>query len=218
MMDATTIAATCRALAKQNVELKLTIRRLTRLAYVDGLTGLANRRYLEVALDCEIRRAARGTLPLTFMLCDVDHFKRYNDRFGHQCGDAVLRAVGETLCRYCRRAGDIAARYGGEEFALLLPGIDSTETIGIAEGLRRSVAGLSIRHAELSEPGHITISIGATTFQSPEPCGAAEVIRAADLALYRAKGAGRNRTKYQATKFAAARTRHAGQGALNFAS
>jgi two-component system, sensor histidine kinase LadS len=217
-MDAGTIAATCRALAKQNVELKLTIRRLKRLAYVDALTGLGNRRYLEVALDCEIRRAARGTMPLTFMLCDVDHFKHYNDRFGHQCGDAVLRAVGETLCRYCRRAGDIAARYGGEEFALLLPGIDSAETIRIAERLRQSVAGLSIRHAKDEEPEHITISIGVTTFRSSEPCAASDVIRAADLALYRAKGAGRNRTKYQAAKFAAGRVRHGGQGALNFAS
>jgi diguanylate cyclase len=152
------------------------------------------------------------------MLCDVDHFKRYNDEFGHQCGDAVLRALGEMLSKYCRRAGDIAARYGGEEFALLLPGIDSAETIGIAERLRRSVAGISIRHPKLDEPEYITISIGVTTFRSPEPCTAADVIRAADLALYRAKDAGRNRTKYEATKHAARLKGSNGQDALNFAS
>jgi diguanylate cyclase len=186
-------------LERQNQQLKLTVQRLTQLVYVDGLTGLANRRYLDIALDSEIRRASRTGAPVTLALCDVDHFKRFNDIFGHQCGDAVLQKVGETICRHCRRAGDVAARYGGEEFALLLPGVDSSETVAIAERLRGSVAKLSIRRGS-GEPERVTISVGVTTLRSAAPCSAADVIRAADTALYRAKQAGRNRTKYQPIK------------------
>lgn len=192
------VAERCRVLEQQNRHLTLTILRLTRLAYVDGLTGLANRRCLEMALDNEIRRALRTATPLTFMLCDVDHFKVFNDRFGHQFGDVVLREVGEMLCRHCRRAGDIAARYGGEEFALLLPGTGSSETIGVAERLRRSVADLSFRPGGRGARERITISVGVTTFHPSAICDPMDIVYAADMALYRAKEAGRNRTKYQA--------------------
>jgi diguanylate cyclase len=185
-------------LERQNRELKLKVQWLSKLAYLDGLTGLANRRYLDNALDAELRRVSRTGAPITFMLCDIDHFKRINDDFGHQCGDAVLRKVGETICRHCRRAGDVAARYGGEEFALLLPSVDSAETIAIAERLRRSVAAISIRRRAGDAAERVTISIGVTTFRSTSPCEASVVIRAADTALHRAKQAGRNRTKYEA--------------------
>jgi diguanylate cyclase (GGDEF)-like protein len=185
-----------RVLEHQNRQLQLIVARLSHLAYLDGLTGLANRRYLDMTLDMELRRASRTGAPVTLAICDIDHFKRFNDKFGHQCGDAVLKSVAETICRQCRRAGDVAARYGGEEFALLLPGVASAETVVIAEMLRRGIARLSIRRGSV-ELERVTISIGLTTYRSGEPCTPADVLRAADTALYRAKHAGRNRTKYE---------------------
>jgi diguanylate cyclase (GGDEF)-like protein len=191
-----------RFLEQQNRQLKLTVRRLSRLVFVDGLTGLANRRYFEMALDTEIRRASRARTPLTVVICDVDHFKQYNDTFGHQCGDVVLVKLSEAIRRFCRRAGDVAARYGGEEFALLFPGVGSWETIAVAQRLRRSVAALEIQHGACAKLKHITISVGVTTFRSASPCSASDVVQAADRALYRAKEAGRNRAKYQAIALA----------------
>lgn len=185
-----------RVLEHQNQQLKLIVGRLSRLVYLDSLTGLANRRYLDMTLDMELRRASRTGAPVTLALCDIDHFKRFNDKFGHQCGDAVLKRVAETICQQCRRAGDVAARYGGEEFALLLPGVASAETVVIAEMLRRGIAQLSVRRGS-HELQRVTISIGITTHRSSEPCAAADVLHAADTALYRAKQAGRNCTKYE---------------------
>lgn len=185
-----------RLLELQNKELQHTVHRLRRLAYVDRLTGLANRHGFELMLHSEIRRASRAGAPLALLLCDVDHFKRLNDTFGHQTGDSVLGTLGGILSGYCRRAGDLGARYGGEEFALLLPGAAFQEAMGIAERLRRRVEGLSIQSAE-RVLGRITLSIGVTTFHSRTPCSPSELIRAADEALYRAKEAGRNRTRYQ---------------------
>jgi diguanylate cyclase len=196
------VAERNRRLERQNRELKLTVQRLSKLVYVDGLTGLANRRYLDSALEAELRRVSRTRTRVTLMFCDIDHFKRINDDFGHQCGDAVLRKVGETISRHCRRAGDVAARYGGDEFALLLPSVDSAETIAIAERLRRSVAAISIPRRAAYEGEHVTISIGVTTFRSTVLCPPSAVVRAADTALYRAKQAGRDRTKYQAIELA----------------
>jgi two-component system, chemotaxis family, response regulator WspR len=186
-----------RSLEHENHELRLEVKRLTRLAYRDALTGLANRRLLESTLDSEIRRASRAATSLTLLLCDVDHFKRYNDTFGHERGDDVLRLVGASIERCCRRAGEMGARYGGEEFAVVLPGIDIADALVVAERLRRDVAALtfdwSACHPNL---GRITISVGATTFRSPLPCSAADLINAADYALYRAKGTGRNRVHF----------------------
>jgi diguanylate cyclase len=185
-------------LQAQNRQLKLTVERLKRLVYVDGLTGLANRRYFETALDSEIRRACRSRTALTLVLCDIDHFKRFNDTFGHQYGDLVLMRVARVVGLQCRRAGDVAARYGGEEFALLFPAVTWAETIALAERLRGSVAALPTRATEADGLGRVTVSIGATTFHAAEPCPAAAVVRAADAALYDAKRSGRNRVEYRA--------------------
>lgn len=185
-----------RLLELQNKELQLTVHRLRRLAYVDNLTGLANRHGFALMLRSEIRRASRDGIPLALLLCDVDHFKRLNDELGHQAGDAVLSALGRVLSGYCRRAGDLAARYGGEEFALVLPGAAFQDAMGIAERLRRSVEGFLIRKAQQAYSG-ITLSIGVTTFHSRTPCSPSALVRAADEALYRAKNVGRNRTRYE---------------------
>lgn len=190
-----------RTLERQNRQLQLTIAHLKQLVYVDGLTGLANRRCFEISLDTEARRAVRNGNPLTLMLCDVDHFKHYNDRFGHQCGDEVLRRLAEVLSRQCRRAGDIAARYGGEEFALLLPSVGPAETAAVADRLHRNVATLSVRHPGGACSNRITVSLGIATLHSRTPCRPSDLVRAADRALYRAKGTGRNRTEYQAVVF-----------------
>jgi diguanylate cyclase (GGDEF)-like protein len=186
-------------LKARNRRLQLKVERLTRLVYLDSLTGLANRRYFETALDLEIRRACRNGSSLTLLLCDVDHFKRFNDAFGHQHGDFVLARVARLAASYCRRAGDVAARYGGEEFALLFPAATWYETSALAERLRGSVAALRIKAAQAPGLGPVTISIGATTFHSAEPRSATEIVRAADAALYDAKREGRNRIKYRAT-------------------
>jgi len=189
------IAERARALEQQNQRLQLTVRHLKRLAYVDGLTGLGNRRFFDLTLSLEIRRACRSATPLALILCDVDHFKRFNDTFGHQYGDAVLCLLSEILCMGCRRAGDAAARYGGEEFALLLPGIGPAESLAVAERLRHAVERLPLQRGAV--PG-VTISIGVTSFHSTTPCLPSDVFRAADAALYQAKNSGRNCTKYQA--------------------
>jgi diguanylate cyclase (GGDEF)-like protein len=179
-------------LQAQNLQLRLKVERLTRLVYLDGLTGLANRRYFETALDLEIRRACRNGSSLTLVLCDIDHFKRFNDALGHEYGDTVLARVAHVVALHCRRAGDVAARYGGEEFALLFPGLTWQETVALAERLRRSVAALPTRATPSSGLGSVTISIGVTTFHAAEPRPRADVLRAADMALYEAKRGGRN--------------------------
>jgi diguanylate cyclase (GGDEF)-like protein len=161
-------------------------RALERLATVDGLTGLRNRRWLDVAFSRQLTRAARTGQPMSVMMIDIDHFKQLNDRHGHAYGDTVLRRVAETLASGLRPQ-DLAARYGGEEFAVLLPGIELASAIGIAERLREAV------QADGIAGGHgITVSIGVAGRSASQPLDA--LLQRADEALYRAKEAGRNRT------------------------
>jgi diguanylate cyclase (GGDEF)-like protein len=184
-------------LEAQNRELRLTVERLERLVFVDELTGLANRRCFDTALETEIRRAARELQPLALILCDIDRFKRHNDRFGHRSGDVVLELIGGVLQGYCRRAGDCAARYGGEEFALILPQTRGEDARAIAEEIRGEVESLSLDTATGANSSRITISIGVTTFVSASICPTGSLVDAADRALYRAKNAGRNRTRFE---------------------
>jgi diguanylate cyclase (GGDEF)-like protein len=179
-----------------NVQLGRTSRaeaELARLALVDGLTGLSNRREFDVVLDREWRRAVRDGRPLALLMIDVDHFKAYNDAYGHQQGDAVLSAIASAIATTVKRATDTAARYGGEEFAVILHDTDSNAATALAESVRRAVADLGITHAG-NGPGIATISIGTA---SVIPARANEnspscLIGAADAALYLAKRAGRN--------------------------
>jgi diguanylate cyclase (GGDEF)-like protein len=157
--------------------------RLHRLSTTDALTGAANRRQFDDAIDVEWRRAARTQAPLTLMMIDIDHFKAFNDAHGHQAGDDCLRRVCDALRQRLHRAGDLIARYGGEEFAVLVTNIGAQPAGELAESLRRAV----------EEIGMTTISIGLAQ-RVPTPQGEAdELIRAADAALYAAKNAGRNR-------------------------
>jgi len=182
-------------LEQANEQLRSDVARLKRLAYLDPLTGLGNRRHFDTAIATELRRATRHLAPLTLLICDVDHFKAANDTYGHDVGDAVLIEIAGVLRRFCRRGGDLAIRYAGDEFALILPGIPYVTAMRFAEGLRASVRALSVRHPRARQHATLTLSVGGATFQGTEACAPARLVAAADGALYRAKRAGRNRAE-----------------------
>ncbi|MDN4056293.1 sensor domain-containing diguanylate cyclase [Massilia sp. YIM B02763] len=168
---------------------------LASLAYVDGLTGLFNRRYYEQALDRELQRARRLGAPLALLMLDVDHFKKYNDHYGHPAGDTCLAQVGEAIQRGLRRPGDVAARYGGEEFVVLLPSTDMAGATAVAEAIRAGVEEQALAHAQ-APGGIVTISVGVCVLVPSDADDAAELVNRADAALYRAKQAGRNRVAF----------------------
>jgi diguanylate cyclase (GGDEF)-like protein len=156
----------------------------------DGLTGLFNRRYMQESLERELRRAQRRKMPLGVIMLDIDHFKRFNDTFGHAAGDTLLRALGSLLQQHTR-GEDIACRYGGEEFTLILLEASPEDTGQRAERLREEASRLSIEHGR-QHLGDVTISLGVAIF--PEHAADSEgLLKAADAALYRAKEGGRNR-------------------------
>ncbi|MEI7671776.1 MAG: diguanylate cyclase [Deltaproteobacteria bacterium] len=159
----------------------------------DGLTGLANRRHFDESLEREWKRALREKEPLSIILCDIDFFKNYNDTYGHQSGDDCLRAVARTLEHAIRRPLDVAARYGGEEFVVILPDTPLPGALAVAESIRSEIEALAIPHTSSSAAPIVTISLGVAS-AVPAPDGtAAEILCAADQALYRAKDACRNR-------------------------
>ena len=163
----------------------------------DPLTGLFNRRYLEETLEIEFARASRAKTPLSIMMIDVDHFKRFNDTFGHDAGDAVLKSVAQALNAGMRR-GDITCRYGGEEFTIFAPGAALADGERRADALRQAIASLSLVHN--GRPlGTITASFGVAAFPL-HGATPAEVLQAADEALFRAKKAGRNRVEIAPAK------------------
>jgi diguanylate cyclase (GGDEF)-like protein len=179
-------------LEEANVRLERANRMLQSLSYLDGLTGLANRRHLDEALEQEWRRAGRDKAPLSLVMIDIDHFKRFNDTYGHQGGDACLRQVGHALTGSLKRAGDLAARYGGEEFAVVLPGTDMAGAAAFAESVRAQVEGLKIAR-EPSGATVVTVSVGVATIVPSADSSASALLAAADQALYRSKANGRNR-------------------------
>jgi len=162
--------------------------RLEELATTDALTGLKNRRKFDTVIELEWRRAIRQKVPLALLMIDADHFKAYNDTFGHQAGDQVLVGVAICITDSVRRAGDCGARYGGEEFAVLLPGLSSMEALAVAETIRLKVE-------QWCEPPEVTtVSIGIASLMPAATIDCTELISAADKALYAAKAQGRNRS------------------------
>ena len=175
------------ALALSNLRLRES---LVQRSVRDPLTGLFNRRHLEETFDLELHRAARRNEPVSALMFDVDHFKRFNDRYGHDAGDAVLQAVSELVQQHIR-AGDVACRYGGEEFLLLQPGMSASDAAARAETLREAVSRLELTHHG-TPLGRVSISVGVATY--PEHAGdRTALVTRADEALYAAKRGGRDR-------------------------
>jgi diguanylate cyclase (GGDEF)-like protein len=162
--------------------------RLEELATTDALTGLRNRRRFDTAIDAEWRRAARQKVPLALLMIDADHFKSFNDRFGHQAGDEILVGIAICISDSVRRAGDCAARYGGEEFAVLLPGLSPLQAVGVAEMIRLKVQQWS------DGPTATTVSVGVASLTPSTTMDCSELVKAADKALYAAKAGGRNQS------------------------
>ncbi len=178
-------------LAAREEELQIANQHLEEMASLDGLSGLANRRGFDREIEREWQRASEKCEPLALMMVDIDHFKLFNDRYGHVAGDTCLRAVGETLSLVTLDEAVLVARYGGEEFALLLPGLDLERASAIAEEARKAVEDLQINHSE-SPCGHVTVSIGVESVIPDKFQTTADLIETADTALYAAKRRGRN--------------------------
>lgn len=175
------------AVAVDRATLKDKAGEFEQLSVTDPLTGLLNRRYIEARLAEEIKRSNRHGFPMSLMLLDVDHFKSYNDQFGHPAGDEALKLVGSVI-RETLRGADVAARFGGEEFSILLPQTTGEEALAIAERIRHN-----IEHTDFPfRP--VTASIGVASC-SAELCVSADLVSAADQALYEAKSLGRNRVR-----------------------
>ncbi|HJV97060.1 MAG TPA: diguanylate cyclase, partial [Albitalea sp.] len=185
-----------RKVAERTAALEEANRRLERLSLTDALTGLANRRRFNDTLDAEWLRAARSKSPLGLAIADIDFFKPYNDHYGHQRGDACLQRVADALGTGRRGGSDLVARYGGEEFVLLLPNTDLEGTFLVADRVRAAVEALADAHGESSH-GIVTISVGIASCVPVPGSKPAELIEAADAALYEAKRAGRNRVAPQ---------------------
>ena len=181
---------------RMSQDLKAANVQLRRLASLDGLTGIGNRRALDERFSQEWGRSSRAQSPIALLMIDIDHFKQFNDRYGHHAGDQALQAVADALNSHMRRPSDLAARFGGEEFAVLLPNTDLAGAMHLAEAIRLSVLGLALPHSG-SSWGVITASIGCAA-ASPLPGRQSYapsrlyLLNAADRAMYQAKHSGRN--------------------------
>ena len=168
---------------------------LEELSKVDALTGIANRRYFDESLTNYISTMSRAGSTLTLMLCDVDHFKNYNDLYGHLAGDVCLQKVAKSIEQNFTRSGDIVARYGGEEFAVILPNVGKVTAIMLAERIRANIEVLKLEHGDSSVADVVSVSVGVVTMEPSNVMTNVDLIEKADKALYRAKEAGRNRVE-----------------------
>lgn len=168
---------------------------LEEMSRIDALTGIANRRYFDENLANYISTMSRAETTLTLMLCDVDHFKNYNDLYGHQTGDVCLRKVAKSIEKNFTRSGDIVARYGGEEFAVILPNVGRVTALMLAERMRANLEALKLEHSDSSVSNVVSISVGVFTMEPGSKMTSEELIEKADQALYRAKEKGRNRVE-----------------------
>jgi diguanylate cyclase len=161
-------------------------------SYTDALTGIANRKKFDVTLVAEMAEAQKSGRPLCLVVGDIDHFKKFNDSFGHQIGDQVLKLVARALHDNVK-GGDLAARYGGEEFALILPATGTDPAFGLVESIRKTIASRRITNRQKGQDfGSVTLSLGLALYREGE--AASDFIARADGAMYRAKQAGRNQT------------------------
>ena len=189
-----------RARVRNHVELKHSRDALEKLARLDGLTGLTNRRSFDTALGREWRRSARTRQNISVIMMDVDHFKLFNDTCGHGAGDDCLRRIADATKGALQRPADFVARYGGEEFVALLPDTTLEGAMAVAEGIRTAVGALNIPHSATSSAPHVTVSLGVATCVATNSPNPNSLVEAADVQLYAAKNEGRNRTKGGAVK------------------
>jgi diguanylate cyclase (GGDEF)-like protein len=174
-------------------QLMVTAERLRNESLTDVLTGLANRRSFDQRFAEMLRDCAREGRPLALLMIDVDHFKAFNDAFGHQAGDDCLRGVGAMLLNNAARARDLVARIGGEEMAVIMPEVDLAGALVVAERMRSAVQAAAIKQGSTAVHAVVTISIGVTATSDPARATVEDLLRSADRALYRAKDTGRNR-------------------------
>jgi diguanylate cyclase (GGDEF)-like protein len=182
-------------MARINVHLRLKHKteRLERLALLDGLTDIPNRRALEDTLSRECGRSARERKPLSVLMIDVDHFKAFNDHYGHGAGDECLRAVAKALESALQRGTDYVGRYGGEEFVVILPDCDAAGALIVADRILGRISSLAIPHTFSETADHVTVSIGCESMQCETYTLNTELLEKADQVLYLAKEQGRNR-------------------------
>lgn len=180
-----------KARVRTHMELKKYRDILEDLSYRDGLTGIANRRRFDEYYDTVWNLSLRISSPLSLIMIDIDHFKLFNDHYGHQAGDDCLIQVAGTLAALVRRKNDMVARYGGEEFVCILPNTDIDDANSIAEKFRTGILSLAIPHSS-SMTGYVTISQGVASVVPSRDLVAKALIAAADEALYQAKNSGRN--------------------------
>jgi two-component system, chemotaxis family, response regulator WspR len=180
---------------KRTKELMIANEELRRISFLDGLTGIANRRYFDEFLEREWHRAKRGKTSLALLMLDVDCFKNYNDTYGHLAGDECLKKIATLLKATMKRPTDLAVRYGGEEFAVVLPDTNVEGARIVGEKIRRGVEQLGISHKNSSISKVVTISIGIATMSVIDGGEPITMIADADNALYQAKQCGRNQIK-----------------------
>jgi diguanylate cyclase (GGDEF)-like protein len=183
-------------IAGRTVQLKLANESLDRLSRLDALTGVANRRGLAEQLDRAWRSALRDQQPLSVLMVDIDHFKAYNDSYGHQQGDSCIKAVATAILHVAGRANDVVARYGGEEFVVILGTTPLEGALQVGEQVRAAVESMNVPH--LAAPGRavVTVSVGVTSVVPTRGSRPDAALLAADRAMYAAKEQGRNRVGY----------------------
>lgn len=184
--------AVVRARVRNHLNYMWQRKQLEQDAFIDGLTGIPNRRRFDQSLDIEWRRANRHGTQLSVVLADVDYFKQFNDTYGHGAGDDALRQVASVMLQVTNRSGELVARYGGEEFALLLPEIGREEASEIAERVRHGVECLGLHHKNSSTAPFVTISMGGISLIPSSNSNVTEFLTLADNQLYLAKQSGRN--------------------------
>ena len=167
-------------------------RQLKRLTLVDGLTGIANRRYFDEFLEKEWQRNMRDNKPVSLIMGDIDFFKNFNDTYGHPAGDDCLVQIAAILNNIAKRPGDLAARYGGEEFAVILSGTDLKPASALAEKAHKQLSNIGIPHSDSQVADYVTLSLGVASIIPKYGTKSSDLIKAADEALYKAKNCGRN--------------------------
>ncbi|MCQ8105874.1 diguanylate cyclase [Methylomonas sp. SURF-2] len=182
-----------KARIRNHIRLKQTTDMLESMAWIDGLTGIPNRRRFDQMLEVEWKRAQRNRLPLGIIMVDIDHFKEYNDCHGHGEGDVCLKQVAAMFAATVNRPGDLVARYGGEEFVILMPETDTDGTRQLADQLRHRIESMQIPHTHSSASRWVTISLGYASLIPQANQASSALLDEADSMLYQAKSLGRNR-------------------------